>query len=573
MWYFRPKSPGEKIRNPIQGEFFSTDAIAGPAQALVRESVQNSLDAAIGSGPVSVKFRLCSGEAALPANQSEELFGAAWPHFAAPRNGLRDAPDPAARCPYLLIEDYGTKGLTGDPAQSDPDPDPAVKNPFFLFFRAEGLSAKAGTELGRWGIGKFVFPRSSLASTHFGIALRHDDGRRLLLGAVTLKAHRIAGNPTQYTPDGLYGRPPHEGFVEPIQDSADIDDFCRMFRVTRTTEAGLSVVVPFVDPEITFEALLLASAQDYILPILNGKLEITIADGTRVAKLTRDTLDAVLAAHETELGDSVAALVRLTRFAINTTDGDRLTLTMPDAARAAKWSDDLIGTEVLTQLQARLTSGNVVAVRVPDHDLTRQVLRLADLPVAAPSANLFGRLSPTTARHVEQQLGDRIDGILDGGPCRIGVESTILAIDGERAILLRPGGIPVEELESLIGRIDPPLAESEDHPSAPGMLASHYAPQTPLTIVAELPAKASAPLMGLLALAETDFRPGFAAVEILSSTGDLVVAAANFFQALHRLDAAGLDRIVAVAFPENGLGRALNDRLRRAANRNPTTFR
>ena len=105
------------------------------------------------------------------------------------------------------------------------------------------------------------------------------------------------------------------------------------------------------------------------------------------------------------------------------------------------------------------------------------------------------------------------------------------------------------------------------------MLASHYAPQTPLTIVAELPTKASAPLMGLLALAETDFRPGFAAVEILSSTGDLVVAAANFFQALHRLDAAGLDRIVAVAFPENGLGRALNDRLRRAANRKPTTFR
>jgi len=213
-----------------------------------------------------------------------------------------------------------------------------------------------------------------------------------------------------------------------------------------------------------------------------------------------------------------------------------------------------------------VTSGlPTVGVRVPDHELTRRVLRLADIPVAAPSANPFGRLSPTTAEHVRQQLGDRVDAILDGGPCRVGVESTILGIKGDRATLLRPGGIPLEEIEMLIGRVDHQELELTDRPAAPGMLASHYAPKTPLVVVSELPSSPIWPRTGLLALRDDGAKCRFEAVEILSLAGDLVAAAANFFQALHRLDAARLDGIVAVRFPDEGLGRALNDRLYRAA--------
>ena len=157
MWYFRRKAPGEKIRNPIQGEFFATEAIEGPGEALVRESVQNSLDARAGNGPVSVRIRLATGPQALPGSDVADLFGPAWPHYGASGNGLHAAPRRGDPCPYLLIEDFGTRGLTGDPQQSDPDPAPGSRNPFFLFFRAEGLSAKGGTDLGRWGIGKFVF--------------------------------------------------------------------------------------------------------------------------------------------------------------------------------------------------------------------------------------------------------------------------------------------------------------------------------------------------------------------------------------------------------------------------------
>jgi L-threonylcarbamoyladenylate synthase len=208
-----------------------------------------------------------------------------------------------------------------------------------------------------------------------------------------------------------------------------------------------------------------------------------------------------------------------------------------------------------------------VGVRIPDHDLTRHVLRQANVPVAAPSANPFGRLSPTTAEHVRGQLGHRIDAILDGGPCRVGVESTILQIDDNGVTLLRPGGIPLEEIEALIGKVNHPLSIVSQSPIAPGMLASHYSPRTPLKIVNEIPLHVESNRTGLLVLRLNAISTQFARIEELSPTGDLVTAAANFFQALHRLDAAELDEIIAVQFPNHGLGRALNDRLKRAEHR------
>lgn len=207
-----------------------------------------------------------------------------------------------------------------------------------------------------------------------------------------------------------------------------------------------------------------------------------------------------------------------------------------------------------------------VAVRVPDHPLTQQVLRLADIPVAAPSANPFGRLSPTTAEHVWQQLGNRIDAILDGGPCKVGVESTILQIESDRVVQLRPGGTPLEAIEELVGRVELVQSSSTEQPAAPGMLQSHYAPRTPIVLVDQIPTEPFWARTGLLVLDQTGGKPaGYTTVEVLSSRGDLIEAAAGFFQALHRMDSLSLDGIVAVRLPDHGLGRALNDRLQRAA--------
>lgn len=231
------------------------------------------------------------------------------------------------------------------------------------------------------------------------------------------------------------------------------------------------------------------------------------------------------------------------------------------------------------------SGGPTVAVRVPDHPLALALLRAADVPVAAPSANLFGRISPTTAEHVREQLGDRIDLILDGGPCRVGVESTVLQITlDEPPRLLRPGGVTLEEIEALVGRV------SYAHQSAlhetsqlsddmngghsppynsPGMLPQHYAPRTPLVLQKpgffETPGFSDTTRTGLITLLPPGDPSQFARVEALSPSGDLREAAANFFAALRRLDAADLDLIVAIPFPEHDLGIALNDRLARAA--------
>ncbi len=217
------------------------------------------------------------------------------------------------------------------------------------------------------------------------------------------------------------------------------------------------------------------------------------------------------------------------------------------------------------------TSGlPTVAVRMPAHPVALALIRMAGFPVAAPSANPFGRLSPTTAAHVRDQFSEGIALILDGGDCRVGVESTILSLAGETPVLLRSGGIPREQLEALIGPVGLAGANPEK-PSAPGQLPGHYAPRTRMRLL-----RAGAPPAQAVAPGETGLRLGwlgfrgvpagrFAAVEILSPSGDPREAAARLFACLHRLDAQSLDLILAEPMAEEGLGAAIMDRLRKAA--------
>jgi len=206
-----------------------------------------------------------------------------------------------------------------------------------------------------------------------------------------------------------------------------------------------------------------------------------------------------------------------------------------------------------------------VAIRMPNHPMALSLIKGSGCPIAAPSANPFGYLSPTTAEHVREQLGDRVDLILDGGPCPVGVESTIVSFLEGKSRLLRPGGVPLEEIETIIGRVE--ASPIEDKPSAPGMLPRHYAPRTPIVLDwneknIELYKNRN---IGLLAFQEKENRLKISHTEVLSKRGDLREAAANLFSAIRRLDAFKLDLILAEPIPEIGLGRAIMDRLQRAS--------
>jgi L-threonylcarbamoyladenylate synthase len=200
---------------------------------------------------------------------------------------------------------------------------------------------------------------------------------------------------------------------------------------------------------------------------------------------------------------------------------------------------------------------DTIGVRAPAHEVAQALLRETGRPIAAPSANRSGRVSPTEAMHVAEELGDRVSLILDGGRTAVGLESTVLDLSGETPALLRPGAVTLEQLTELLGPIAAPTA---GQPKSPGMLPSHYAPLLPL----RLEVVAARPGEALLAFG-ADAPPGSAEVLWLSRSGDLAEAAANLFAMMRRLDRPPFTGIAVMPIPEHGLGRAINDRLRRAA--------
>ena len=207
-----------------------------------------------------------------------------------------------------------------------------------------------------------------------------------------------------------------------------------------------------------------------------------------------------------------------------------------------------------------------IAIRVPAHPVAREILRLFGGPVVAPSANLSGHVSPTTAAHVQSDLSGRIDLIVDGGAVAVGVESTLVGCF-EEPMLLRPGGLPRADIERVLGRAllqPPPDSDSDSgQPLAPGMLASHYAPRAKVRLKAVNLEPGEALLaFGLGAISGID---AASAVMNLSPRGDLDEAAANLFGYLRALDSKGVPTIAVMPIPDDGLGEAINDRLRRAA--------
>ena len=222
-----------------------------------------------------------------------------------------------------------------------------------------------------------------------------------------------------------------------------------------------------------------------------------------------------------------------------------------------------------------ITAGkDTVAVRVPNHPTTLELLRQLPFPLAAPSANPFSSISPTTAKHVEDYFKDHITMVLDGGACKSGIESTIIGFENEEPVIYRLGSTSIEAIEAIVGPVkiknlvtEQNLSQKEIAPDAPGMLERHYAPKTKIILTDDLNKSIKEhqdKKIGVL-LYQKSIEDGVVSFQVtLSKKGDLAEAASHLYEALHQLDKQDIDLIIAEKFPDNGLGKSINDRLNRA---------
>ncbi len=355
-WHFRKKQPGEITRDPVVGEFFSTDAIDNPAEALVREGIQNALDARLESAPqVRVRIFLSKGNKSI----SENWIGNAWLHFKAKGNGLQNVPLETEKCPYLVFEDFGTTGLNGDETQ---DVDSGNKNPFFYFFRAEARSGKTGEDRGRWGVGKHVFPRSSRISTYFGMTLRSTDKKKMLMGHTILKYHEVAN--TFFAPDGYLGVQQNDQMMLPFTEMQIIEEFSRDFNLSRVSEPGLSIVVPHVDPEITFENIKQAVVTGYFLPILENNLIVIIENEEQKVEINQSTIMQESIGLTDEKGNDFSATLKFANWCVNNTD-ENLYILNPCPEVPPFWNDEIIPKHLKRTMRGDIDYEKNMAIRMP----------------------------------------------------------------------------------------------------------------------------------------------------------------------------------------------------------------
>lgn len=351
--------PAEVHVDPVHDEFFKAQDLA---DALVRESIQNSLDARIprSRSPVRVRFRFATGVHAVDPAAVHQYFEGLEPHLHAVAKTVYSVlPRAGETIPYLLIEDFGTRGLTGDP-HVDPElnAEHDERNDFFYFWRNVGRSNKGEVDRGRWGLGKAVFTVASRIRTIFGITRRVDDQRGLLLGQSVLKTHVLDGQ--RIYPYGFFARyERRNGLPLPIEDPILLDRFADDFSVHRI-EPGLSIVVPyFRDDELAPDRVTASVVDQYFYPILRGDLVVEIVDGTHVQRIAQDTIETVLASDS-----RVARLCDLTRWSLEQKDENRIVLAERGVA-APKWEESVLPAGDLAALRERFASGERLAFRVP----------------------------------------------------------------------------------------------------------------------------------------------------------------------------------------------------------------
>jgi len=365
-WKFERKRHSQKSRDPMQASFFTNASIDDDTHALVREAIQNSLDARVDEKqPVRVRFAI--EEHSLASNvMSKYLNKEAWKHFNAADNGLIDPPTETDDCRYLVYEDFNTHGLIGDECASEPSPG----NSFYYFMRAEGQSGKDEGDRGRHGIGKYVFPYTSGIRMFLAATVRHSDKRVMVAGQSVLKSHHVAGQ--QYTPDAWWGVFQKEGmddyFQLPSEDPNTFSEIINDFDLKRSaSDSGLSLIMPYVHKEVSGKKIAEHVASEYFWPILSGNLEVDISVGKKSWVVNGNSLtnklDGLLGKSKSE---ELKPFIKLANRAILEDNLTRVDLSLNSKIGAPKWVDSYLAKNNSEKISRSISeAGGLVRIKCP----------------------------------------------------------------------------------------------------------------------------------------------------------------------------------------------------------------
>ena len=365
-WHFRKIQPGETAIEPTQGQFFNQDVLSESAvRALVREGIQNAIDARV-SPQTQVRIRVALMRKGLTCKRTlaDRVFTPVlWEHIKADENGLLQdmVPKDGAPCDYLVFEDFGTIGLTGDIEHHARTTDGG--NNFFNFFRAIGSTDKRGNKLGKWGVGKHTFWMASSINTVFGYTIRASDEpenkpNAILMGKTILKSHAYGGGKFLEYRDGYYGKKrANSEFVLPLSedDGGAVSQFMDAFKLHRTTEPGLSLVVPWISSAIKRKEFVAGVAEDYFYPILTGRLAVNVATGDRDNHITPENLEDVAAT------PGAKRLIKLAQWMQST---EERCVIQPASLTVPEWSQDMFSDGMLSQLSESFRNNCNIALRV-----------------------------------------------------------------------------------------------------------------------------------------------------------------------------------------------------------------
>lgn len=363
QWHFNVRRACDRMRDSANDAFFTAESLENLSEALVREAIQNSLDAAQrdGSSSRQVRVRIAfQPEASAAAREFlVEQFASVRENFA---RGIGVASIDAwlAECGYVVFEDFGTRGLTGD--VNEYRLEHAERNAFFSFFRAEGRSAKTGESLGRWGIGKQVFPTASRLHAMFGVTVRADAPNRVLMGSAVVRNHSVGGK--DFQPDAWFGcREQDDDPVQPVTSAEFIDLFSSAFGLQRTNETGLSVVVPSVDERVNTDDIRRGIVRSFFWPILLGELVVDLESPARSWRIDAETI----ATHRDLLPAAEAAVIEFAGWAAFAKPEERINL--PEAAATKpQWpqvGEQLLPEAKLEEIRSRLENDQRIAIKIP----------------------------------------------------------------------------------------------------------------------------------------------------------------------------------------------------------------
>lgn len=384
-WRFKPNARDDMDVDPIQAEFFTTRDIDNISTAVIREGIQNALDERIRgqqTETVNVRIFLSGNKYALEPDQYRPFLQTLEPHLRAKTSGLPSVPDFSSPMKFLVFEDFNTKGLEGDPKESYSGiAEDGKAHNFYYFWRNVGRSGKTDDKLGRWGLGKTVFPASSKINSFWGLTVRKSDARKLLMGQSILRIHNREDDKTRehgYKPYGMYGNYSEEDcFAEPIENSTELDKFESTFRLERKSQPGFSIIVPFITDEITVNHLAYASIEQYFYPILEGKLEIEIIEEDEAIKLNRESLYGSLDQINFEqLGSSDERKVKtkeglkhlfdFARWSMKVQEDEYFELNPLDLKSRPRWLKSIFQNETrLSEFRDRFENGERVAFKIP----------------------------------------------------------------------------------------------------------------------------------------------------------------------------------------------------------------